>query len=827
VKTETHWTTYVPFEKQQEVHKSRKRYKYLHCLPPGTLIAGCWKPIEEVYVGDMVISSSGTEQKVTDIHSRPYEGDLIEIKARYLAPIIVTPEHPILVTKFTRNDNYYAVAHGYRDKKTEWRRQETKWIPASELENCISDEWTQWSVKVPKVAGYGRVSEWSLRRDKYRRKNDVDVFPINASTAWVLGMYLAEGSSCQSNVRWSLGRDEEERAQNIVDVMENMGFRAAKYYQGSAIHVTVCSKRLAEVFSEKFGSGAANKRIPDDIFFHYEDALVASFLRGYSEGNGYFAVSKNSPNGVISYKTASQTLAYQVQLLVARFGGMGGLERYERKPSQIGGRNLTCNPFYTVRTTSRPFMSRLGLISDELQDTYRYFRICDDGIWTPVERVSRKPYSGIVYNLSTEDETFLVSNAVTHNCGARAGKDRCSINEYIKQFIDMLSETPEENPERDNLIPRVHGWIIAPTIPLAAQTWRELNTFMPKEWVVHVDENEKCMYTEDGGIIEVKSTSNPESLVAVGLDIVLWTEAARSKPYEKALEAWGNLFMRLQSPGRGPKGKGGLVLINSTPHLEGRFFQELYTIALADKQNWDVFHWKTSDNPYIRKEEEEFARKMMTADQFDMEWNGNFPKGGGETFPNLDKICVLEPEEPREGKRYYAAWDPATPFGEDDSIIGVRDQDGKLVWVEKVKDGKRRLWTDQHARVNAICRAYNNAPLVVLKTGVGEQSVEQLVALGLNVTPLHETPALKVDMVMHFSLLCEKEAIRLINDPFMVEQLRIYAPKMLPSGTITYSAPKHKHDDYVSMLLALYKNFQEPTSTIPFFGKILGVKRRG
>jgi hypothetical protein len=413
------------------------------------------------------------------------------------------------------------------------------------------------------------------------------------------------------------------------------------------------------------------------------------------------------------------------------------------------------------------------------------------------------------------------------HCGARAGKDRCSINEFIKKFIEMLGETDKENPERNKLIPRVHGWIIAPTIPLAAQTWRELNTFMPKEWVEHVDENEKGMYTVDGGIIEVKSTSNPESLVAVGLDIVLWTEAARSKPYDKAKEAWGNIFMRLQSPGRGPKGKGGLVLVNSTPHLEGQFFQELHISALNDKKNWGVFHWSTSDNPYMRKEEEEYARQTMTADQFEMEWKGNFPKGGGEMFPNLDTICVLKPEPPSPNKRYIGAWDPASPNGEDDSLIGFRDQDGKQVWAEKVKTADKRLWKHQHQRIADLCEAYNNAPLIVLKTGIGDQSIEALTALGVNAIPLQETPPVKLEMVMHFSLLCEKDAIRLIDDPFQIDQLRIYTSKIVSSGAITFGAPRHKHDDYVSMLIALYRDFMQSTLVLPFIGTILGVKRKG
>lgn len=405
-------------------------------------------------------------------------------------------------------------------------------------------------------------------------------------------------------------------------------------------------------------------------------------------------------------------------------------------------------------------------------------------------------------------------------CGSRGGKDRCCVNEFIKKFIDMLGED-----HRDELIPRVHGWILAPTYGLANQVWRELQSFMPSGWVEKIDENEKSMFTVDGGIIEVKSTSTPENLVSVGLDIVLWTEAARSKPDDKMREAWSNIFTRLQSPGRGPGGKGGHILINSTPTADLGFYHELYLMALEDKKHWSVHHWRTIDNPYITKEQEEQARRMLTQAQFEMEWLAQFPKEGGEMFANLDEICTLEPEEPYPDKRYYAAWDPASPQGEDDSLVGVRDHLGRQVKILKVS---RKLWKHQTEMVADLCKRYNNAPLVILKTAIGEQLPEKMAELGVRVDAIHETNELKGEMVMHFALLCEHKSILLLDEPFQEEQLRQYRSRILPqSGKISYGAPKHKHDDYVSMLLALYKNFLEPSSTIPFIGRLLGAKRRG
>lgn len=263
--------------------------------------------------------------------------------------------------------------------------------------------------------------------------------------------------------------------------------------------------------------------------------------------------------------------------------------------------------------------------------------------------------------------------------------------------------------------------------------------------------------------------------------------------------------------------------MNSTPHGLG-YFHELYLMALEDKKHWDVFEWTTMDNPYIRPEDEEKARRMMTKAQFEQEWLAQFPKEGGEIFPNLEKICVLQPEDPVAGKRYFAAWDPSAPRGEDDSLLGIRDEHGRQVHIEILS---RKLWKNQHEKIAEVCKRYNNAHLAVLSTGLGNQSPEELIRLGLTVIPIVESPSVKTDMVLHLSLLCEKEAVWLLDNPFQREQLRIYRSKMLPSGGMSYGAPRHKHDDYVSMLMALYKNFLEPTSTLPFFGKILGVKRRG
>ena len=177
---------------------------------------------------------------------------------------------------------------------------------------------------------------------------------------------------------------------------------------------------------------------------------------------------------------------------------------------------------------------------------------------------------------------------------ARTGKDRSCTMEFTNKFIQMLNE------DRDyTFVPKVHGWIIAPTYRLAGQLLREIMNTFPRELVVNYDKESYSIDTINGGLIEFRSADDPDSLVSVGLDIVWITEAARIKQFDIVI---GNITDRLDSPGRGPNGTGGLLLVNSSPR--GRtFFNEVcrWGIEGGKKQrpNWETFYVSRWDNPYF------------------------------------------------------------------------------------------------------------------------------------------------------------------------------------------------------------------------------------
>ena len=217
---------------------------------------------------------------------------------------------------------------------------------------------------------------------------------------------------------------------------------------------------------------------------------------------------------------------------------------------------------------------------------YKYCPKCRAKITRNKEEDKTKSVT-IKYNPYPWQKKFHASKArfKVISAAARAGKDRACTMEFTNKFIEMLNE------DRDyTFVPKVHAWVVAPTFRLGGQNLREIFNTFPRDLVLNFDKENLVIETINGGLIEFRSADDPDSLVSVGLDLVWITEAARIKKFDIVI---GNITDRLDSPGRGPNGTGGLALINSSPR--GRtFFNEIcrWGIEGGQKQrpNWETFY---------------------------------------------------------------------------------------------------------------------------------------------------------------------------------------------------------------------------------------------
>ncbi len=124
--------------------------------------------------------------------------------------------------------------------------------------------------------------------------------------------------------------------------------------------------------------------------------ILKAFIKGWEEGDGY------KRGGMFRGSTLSKTLALQLQLAYARIRISANVSLVRKQEGIINGRIVKLHNEY-----------RVAYESDRKREYSRFFK---NYILRPIRRVGEFQYRGTVHNIETSSNTYLVSNAVVHNC---------------------------------------------------------------------------------------------------------------------------------------------------------------------------------------------------------------------------------------------------------------------------------------------------------------------------------------------------------------------------------------------------------------------------
>lgn len=368
------------------------------CVRGGTVILGDNKRIRDLRPKDQSVGISGL-CKIKRTFSRRYEGNILRIKAAGMLPIETTPEHPILVTRSrtTRRGKGRLHPQSIAFESTHWK-EAGEIVPKRD-----ADEGDY--VLIPRVPG--RIDEDTLDLRQFtgpmgeRRRIGKNVplqIPLSTETSWLLGIYVARGFRSSTGACFPFGHDETRLHEKLVEIGKALGYAPSTIR--SRTLAIIPSRRLLRALSEWCGRDAEHKKIPDFVLFHKDLNVLKAFLDGYSGGEGRYS------GNLLSMSTTSRILALQIQLLGARLGSFIAVSRSRRGQAIIEDRSAASGQKYELRRRPRSKQS--------------YARVTERGIITPVRRIESVPFGGNVYNIETEDNTYLVCNAVVHNCGAEA-----------------------------------------------------------------------------------------------------------------------------------------------------------------------------------------------------------------------------------------------------------------------------------------------------------------------------------------------------------------------------------------------------------------------
>lgn len=454
------------------------------------------------------------------------------------------------------------------------------------------------------------------------------------------------------------------------------------------------------------------------------------------------------------------------------------------------------------------------------------------------------PYKPFPWQIEAE-EAFWKHRFTVLACGNRSGKDRATIMIGIKYFIACINE--QRLTKRPDLAPPVLWWQIAPTEKMARQNWRELKKYFPHDWIVSCSDSTFLMETIYGGIIEVRSAYDPHGLRGVGLDLATITEAALIKDLNTTI--WPDVEARLNSPGRGLKGRGGKALINSSP-LGLNDFYDMFQRGQKNSETYSSLWWSCrypwTCNPEnaIKANEliqtkygpityEESMRRQMGERTFRSNYLADFMAEDGAVFKNFEEKCVVniyneiqtkahtkaerdafikEWQSAVPGESYVIGYDPATGSSQDTPAMVVRHREtGRIV---RAYDLYGKDYRHQYDFIADISKTFNYAPIHWLRTG--HTAIEgEFSNRGCEEVPLDEQGAKKAQLVQTLELAVENGDVTVLYDGSAVMQTLIDEMKDYSEENGKYSNNKTPHDDFVSAMYAAFSDYS--VREVPIF----------
>ena len=333
------------------------------------------KPIEQVKIGDEVITHTNTLQKVLRVGGKSQQ-EVYEVKASGVLPTLVTGEHPYYVRKTQRE-----WVNGSRN----WKRvySEPTWVEAKDLsKNDL--------LAIPVI--------------------QAEENPLNLTDeeCFVIGRYIADGHT-RKDFRHSENRQNDRQWQVILSIgthklddfnkkITELNFSCYRHTEN--VHrVVFSSKRLVEIVENHCGWGAENKYFSQMILNLPKDKLEL-VIDGYLSGDGCFDQNKYKVTTISEKLTKTLPLAvakvYQVACIVNIF---------ERpKTTVIQGRIVNQKDTYNIHfQKQRPKQAK-------------YFY--ENGLlWVRFKSLIKLDGKQDVYNLEVEnDNSYTANNLVVHNC---------------------------------------------------------------------------------------------------------------------------------------------------------------------------------------------------------------------------------------------------------------------------------------------------------------------------------------------------------------------------------------------------------------------------
>jgi len=410
------------------------------CLEPDTDIVTnpALKQLNQLAIGDMVLTHSGEYKPVTKVWDMNYTGKFYRIyvfgKPEALA---CTADHPIIAVSRPQS----------RRKDRRLLRVTTPLLFYKPGELKAGDYLVS-----PIVRKILHTDRYEKDVPMYRGGNSTRRLSFEATPALfrLIGYYYAEGS-CDGGRRVNFDFNETERqtyAKDCGDLILKFFSKQVKIRRNGLHGIRlVLDSALAEDFFAQFGKGAPNKKMPDWVFFA-EPEKQLELVKGEWQGDGCRV--KQARQKYLNITTTSKALAFQLQSVYARLGIVATVDT-EHSPNRLQSYHVNVFGRWAIK------LAQMWNIEFDYMPTKHAdkFHIDDRYVYMPIRRIEVDDVEDHhVMDVTVEgDHTFAPMGLATSNCVDACPFDALYMtNDYelsaydkmaLKYTPDMLAVPPK------------------------------------------------------------------------------------------------------------------------------------------------------------------------------------------------------------------------------------------------------------------------------------------------------------------------------------------------------------------------------------------------
>jgi len=428
----------------------------LLCLTKDTkIIAENYLPksINEVKIGEKVLTHKGRFKSVEQVFERKYQGEIIKIELSKLKTLKLTPEHPILALRregikcyqsYSRNNIPICKPSEERSCKKKCKKLknfswEPKFTPANELRKgdfIATPIPLENRADAPISIDYPTVRTIQLDTRAHPNFKKINKFIFKSDLLRLLGYYLAEG--CITYTQSKLDRKlklpyritfgfniiEKKYINDTIRIIsqnfKNLNITVKNLPNFHKTIIVISSKSLGEYLSYLCGSMADKKRLSTELL-NLTPSLQKEIIKGFFRGDGQLRKrGKNAPgsdkkgNRYVA-STVSETLAHQLYWLLLRNKIKCTLNK--RSDKTKGGKYAYLLSIHGEEVNK---LEDKKIITTQ-KKPYKSF-IYSKWIFEPIRKIRKYKFNGIVYNLNVKDDHSYIANfAGARNCAAGTG----------------------------------------------------------------------------------------------------------------------------------------------------------------------------------------------------------------------------------------------------------------------------------------------------------------------------------------------------------------------------------------------------------------------